>query len=463
MKRAILLLLALGLCCAIAAQNAEAAITAQTQNLQIAAGIQKLGMITRNQLLRQINKSITMEGFYYDGSIPMVLDNIERVKLDMMLPPDSYVPIVGPVPTGLRSGDRISVQGTIQRPTTQDPRTVQRESLIIKITSAQKITTLRAATTPLIARPSYLERITVGTVVVVPRQVKYAVLIAGGGSPANNHHRYWNDLKAMYNILKASGYNAANIYVIYADGVGRDASMPVNYSATRANISTVFNQLAAKMSSLDTLYIMMNDHGGGVMTVATGGYPPGNYSGAIDTNGDEVGESYSEAAMNKDLNGDGDKSDTVKIDETLCLWYEDITDDQFAAELNKIQNVAKITIQMKQCFCGGFTADLTKPNRIIMASASPTQPSWAHSSLNFGEFTYWYFAALTGNKPDGSGSVNADANGNGKISILEAYNFSRSHDTRPETPYYEDNGVKPSHTGAMPAGGEGTLGAATSL
>jgi len=463
MKRATLLVLALVLCFTIAAQSAEAPPRLQTQNIQT-AGIQRLGMITRNQLLLQVNKSITMEGFYYDGSIPMVLDNFERVNMDMMLPPDSYVPIVGPVPPGLQSGARISLEGVLQRPTTQDPPTVRRESLIIRIATAQKIRIIRAATTPIIARPINLERmVAIGGIIFVPRQVKYAVLIAGGANPANNHHRYWNDLKTMYNILKSSGYKAANIYVIYASGTGSDASMPVNYSATRANISTVFNQLASKMGSLDTLYIMMNDHGGGVMPVPTGGYPAGNYSGAIDTSGDEIGESYSEAAMNADLNGDGDKSDTVRIDETLCLWYDSITDDQFALELNKIQNFSKIIIQMKQCFCGGFTADLTKPNRIIMASASPIQPSWAHSSLNYGEFTYWYFSALTGNKPDGSGTVNADTNGDGKVSILEAYNFARSHDTRPEMPYYEDNGVLPYHSGAMPAGGDGALGATTYL
>jgi hypothetical protein len=90
-----------------------------------------------------------------------------------------------------------------------------------------------------------------------------------------------------------------------------------------------------------------------------------------------------------------------------------------------------------------------------MSSCAANQVSYGHSSNQFGEFTYWYFAALTGNKPDGSGAVNADTNGDKKISILEAYNFARSHDTAPETPYFEDDGVVPAHSGAMPAGGDG--------
>jgi len=59
--------------------------------------------------------------------------------------------------------------------------------------------------------------------------------------------------------------------------------------------------------------------------------------------------------------------------------------------------------------------------------------------------------------------VNADANGDGAVSILEAYNFARAHDSRPETPWYKDNGIAPPHSGAMPAGGDGALGAATFL
>jgi hypothetical protein len=98
-----------------------------------------------------------------------------------------------------------------------------------------------------------------------------------------------------------------------------------------------------------------------------------------------------------------------------------------------------------------------------MSACSRFEFSYAASSCPLDEFTFWYFAALTGTKPDGSGTVNADTNGDGKISILEAYNFARSHDTRPETPFYEDNGVWPCHSGAMPSGGEGALGASTYL
>ena len=427
MRKATPLVLALLLCLAIAAQSAQVAPRLQTQKLQLAA-VQKLGAITRNQLLQQLNKQVEVEGFFYDGSIPMVVDNMNTVRMDLPMPPDKYVPIVGPTPRGMKWGTKVKIRGQVQRPKAGDPAGVQGQSLILRVSGADQIQVVQQ---PLrVYKP--LLRVTITSRwpggFTVFRQDKFAVLIVGGYNAANNHLRYWHDLVAMYNILKNAGYKTANIYVIYANGVGKDASIPVNYSATKANISTVFTQLAGKMDSLDTLYIMLNDHGG---------------NGEGDPSGDET---------------------ITHTDEVLWLWNGvAMTDDEFAVQMNKITAYSKMIMQMKQCYSGGYLDDTTKPNRILMSSCSATQVSYGRSANDFGEFTFWYFAALTGNKPDGSGAVNADANSDGKVSIMEAWNFARSHDTAPETPFYEDNGVKPAHSGAMPAGGEGALGAVTFL
>jgi len=455
---ALVLLCSVSLAYGQGAAGAAAPPTTAISRVQILSpSILKVRGAEMRQLL---TKQVTVEGFYYDGSIPMVVDKFDRVQLNMPLPREAYVPIVGPVPTGLKSGARISVTGTLRQPTAGSPTSVQREPSYVSVSNSNQITVLQPAVallqrTPVIWKPGY-------HVVELPH--KYAVLIAGGADYANNHIRYWNDLKTMYGILRSNDYKADQIYVIYADGVARDSSMPVNYSATKANIATVFNQLASKMTTADDLYIMTTDHGGGFLATATGGYPPGMYGGVIDTNGDEGSEGISEATYNLDLNGDGDKNDTVSVDQTLYQWnWVNMTDDEFAAEINKITRFRRIVIQMEQCFSGGFIADLTAPNRIIMSACSRFEFSYAASSCPLDEFTFWYFAALTGTKPDGSGTVNADTNGDGKISILEAYNFARSHDTRPETPFYEDNGVQPCHSGAMPSGGDGALGANTYL
>jgi len=367
-------------------------------NLRTAEGVKRL-----------LGKQVDLDGFYYEGSIPMVLDDIRRVQVDMVMPPDSYVPIIGRL-KGVKNGDRISMKKVkLDRPTKSDPAYLHGEGTAVRLAPDTIYTMVQPSTYQFSILERFPYQIIPG-VVALPKY--YAVLIAGGANEANNHVRYWNDLKTMYTILRNAGYPAANIYVIYANGVGRDASMPVNFAASPANITNVFNQLAGKMRSGDTLYIMTNDHGG---------------------------------------------------PSSLNLWYSTISAAAFAAEVNKVVNYDKMIVQMKQCYSGSFVPPLTGPRRTVMSSSSATELSWAHSSLNFGEFTYWYFAALTGNKPDGSGAVNADVNKDAKISILEAYNYARSHDTRPETPHFEDNGVAPAHIGPMPAGGDGTRSASIFL
>jgi len=434
-----------------------------TQKQLLARNIQQVKGPNRLQLL---GKQVTLSGYFYDGSVRLLVDNIQRTQCDMMMPPESYIVLSGPAPAGVKSGDRIQIQGLARQPGGQDPAWMQDELIILQTSADSEVSVIGRHARIQLALAREARLVLKYPYVVLPGRLfirrEYAVLIFGGGNAANNHARYWNDLKTMYNILLSHGYTDANIYVLYANGTGRDASVPVDYSASKANITTVFNELAGKMTSNDTLYVMTNDHGGGFLGAAIAGYGPGIYGGFIDTSGDE-GDNISEAVYNRDFNGDGDKTDILSVDETLSLWGEKISDDQFAAEVNKITNYSKMTFQMKQCFCGGFLDELTGPNRIVMASSGEVQVSWSYTGGGFGEFTFHFFAALTGNKPDGSGPVNADANGNGKVSMVEAYNYARSHDGRPETPWYEDNNAIPGHTGNMPGGGEGTLGSATYL
>jgi hypothetical protein len=359
------------------------------------------------EMAKFLNKQVTIEGFYYDGSIPMVIDDIKRVYVDTPLPPESYVPIVGPKPAGLKLGDKVSLTGTLLKPTPQDHPSIQREPVILRIERLEQLKILQSSSISFRPLPEFRPY---QPPVDLPD--RYAVLISGGGDPANNHIRYWNDLKTMYNILRSNGYAAQRIYVIYADGVPRDSSIPVHYRARPESITTIFNSFSREMSDNDTLYIMLNDHG----------------------------------APN-----------------ALCLWYVNLSNTDFANEVNKISRYSHMVIQMKQCYSGSFVPPLTRARRTVMSSCAATQLSYAHSSLQFGEFTYWYFAALTGRKPDGSGNVNADSNNNGKISILEAYNFARSNDRAPETPHFEDNGTPPAVSGPVPSGGDGNLSASLYL
>jgi hypothetical protein len=409
------------------------------------------------QRTAQLNKQVVVEGYFANDSIPMVIDDLKRLEVDMPLAEETYVPIAGPLPPKLRRGDKVKVTAKLVKGSDVGG-VLTAEPTAIRLDAATQLQVVAQA--PLV-RSSVIAALGKGLALAT---TKYAVLIAGGANSASNYMRYWNDLSAMYGLLINKGYAAANIYVIYSNGVARDTTMPVNYSASPANVATVFTTLAGKVGSNDTLYIMLNDHGGGFMNPSSGGYPVGNYSGVLDTTTEEDDPATSEAAVNQDLNGDGDKTDSVNFDETLWLWYDTLTDDAFLAEVNKITNYGKMIIQMKQCFSGGFVHDLVGPRRIVMSSSGAYEPSWSEDTAgNFGEFTYWYISALRGSKVDSGAAVNADTNGDNKVSILEAYNYARTNDNRPETPQFDDSGALPVRAGAVPAGDDGTLAAATFL
>ncbi|MCD6192766.1 MAG: caspase family protein [Candidatus Aminicenantes bacterium] len=364
-----------------------------------------LSFLRGPDLKRYLNKSIEIAGYFYDGSIPMLVSDYDRVLVDYPLSRQDYIPLVGNIPSPLVSGQKIVVKGILSKPLSSDPSWVRKEpslirvgNLVYKRRSPEKEPfhsllklkilpfkgALRKGTTRFIFRPKYR--------VNLPE--KYAILIAGGIDEANNHIRYWNDLKVMYRILLANGYKPENITVIYADGSRRDNDLPINYSATRANLRQAFRDLAQQVTSLDTVYIMLGDHGGGVLLKRAGSNLPGIYGAVIDRNGDEDDE-IDEEAVDLDLNRDGDKKDVLSYDETLFLWGgEFVTDDFFAQLVNLLSRCQRIIIQMKQCFSGGFIEDLRAPRRTIMASTS--EYNFSYSYADYGVYTYWYFSAFLG-------------------------------------------------------------------
>lgn len=411
------------------------------------------------ETLKLLGKPVEFEGFYYDGSIPMILDSMERVRVNLVIPDDAYIPIVGKVPSTLKMGDKISVKGVLTRPTASDPKWARGESAVIRLSSESdiKVISKTGIVSPII------QKFKVRDDLIKLLAFDYAILIVGGANPASNHQRYWNELKTTYTALKARGLSDDNIYVIYADGTPRDNSVVVDYSATKANLATAFAAVAAKSTDGSRIYIMTNDHGGGFSTRVVGDVQIGNYGGVLDSNNDE-NDNLSEATYKVDMNGDGDKNDIFSVDEILNLWGQAITDDEFAADVNKITKYSTMIIQMEQCFSGGFVNDLAGPNRIIMSACTDTECSWAKGpDWLWNEFTYYYLSAWTGSKPDGGGTINADTNNDGKVSMVECFNYARSHDAAQETPFYEDNGTRPGHSGQMPSGGEGALGVSTSF
>ncbi len=241
----------------------------------------------------------------------------------------------------------------------------------------------------------------------------YAVIISGGYNPYSNWVRYWNDSAAIYSTLtQVYGYLDDHIYVIMSDGtdpgldrhryddsydsspldLDGDGDDDVQYAATRANVSAVFNTLQGILGPYDSLFIYTTDHGSR-----------------------ESGQ-----------------------DALLMLWGESIRDDEFAVEVDKV-NSGEIMVVMEQCNGGGFIDDLSGPGRMIATAARYDELSWAMPpDYLYDEFVYHWTAAVRGETPDGM-PVDADADGDGSVSMEEAFIYARDHDMADEHPQYDSN------------------------
>ncbi|MFO1498984.1 MAG: PKD domain-containing protein [Verrucomicrobiota bacterium] len=156
-----------------------------------------------------------------------------------------------------------------------------------------------------------------------------------------------------------------------------------------------------------------------------------------------------------DANRDGDTDDVISVDEAVCAASDDIYDDALRPLLNLLP-VARITIVAEPCFSGGLVEDLSGPQRVICAATIEEAKSWGNG------FIRGFVAALQGRNEYGF-AVLSDSNGDGEVSMLEAFNYAASIDPYNEIPQYDDNGDGLSQTDPVPADSDGGLGANTFL
>lgn len=417
--------------------------------------IETIGHLKGPEWSEYIGKTVTIEGIFVRDPLPMLVTNLDIVIVNMPMPKDQYIILVGKEAEEIDpkeyGGQRLRVKGIVTP--LEYFENYRGENVGIEVISYKIIERLRRYDVwiePVTILP-YLE-------LRLPYR-RHAVLFSGGINTANNRIRYWNDLKFMYSTL-VNKYGYKNIVVLYADGKGLDTQIPVHYLATQTNLETVFNLLRENSTEEDFVFIFTTNHGGGF-------YKTGCkiFGGQIDANGDEpAADIILEKDCNLDLNGDGDKTDQVSWDEELNSWGGSIFDDTFHTLLTNLE-YDRMVIVMEQCFSGGLIADISQggSNRIITSAAGEYEPSWAMPpSYNYDEFSYHFTSAINGADSKGT-KVNADTNGDGKISMVEAFNYARLKDTRSETPWYEDSGDGIPHSGKMPAHGEGELGGKTFL
>jgi hypothetical protein len=178
-----------------------------------------------------------------------------------------------------------------------------------------------------------------------------------------------------------------------------DGIADIQYAATKANITTVFDDLSNILTDNDNLFIYTTDHGG-------------RHSGQ---------------------------------NAFLYLWGNTIEDYEFAAEVDKI-NAKTINIVMEQCNSGGFIDDLTGNNRVIATACLASEYSYAMSPYyDYDEFVFHWTSAVAGQTPSGT-IVDADTNNDGFVTASEAFIYANSHDTQDETPQYNS---QPSNLGTL--------------
>ena len=226
-----------------------------------------------------------------------------------------------------------------------------------------------------------------------------------------NHERYWNDCAFLYRTLRQDcRFARQDITLLISDGgeperdmlladgsgfatspadLDDDGERDVWLPATIAQIESSLNELAAQLTTNDHLFVFLMDHGGR----------------------DDNQQSYA------------------------WVWGGERLYDTRLAQLLDNFHVASTGIVVGMCYSGGFIEELQADNRVIVASCADNEQSWACRDKPYDEFVYHWTCAIAGHDPDGN-AVSADTDGDGYVTMSEAFSYARQHDRREETPQY---------------------------
>lgn len=232
----------------------------------------------------------------------------------------------------------------------------------------------------------------------------YALIINGGINKMSNHRRYWNDCAFIYELLSGkSGIPKSQIFPLMADGADPapdtrnqngtfiSQSLDLNYdgqpeiqlSASKANIQNTLQSILPDIGQDDHLLIFVVNGGGTV---------------------DSITESY------------------------INLWGTEKMYDYELAQLLTPFTAKKVNVSvvLGQSFAGGFIDNLASVGCVVCAACDVNESSSAISSGSYDEFLYHWGSAMFGRFPNMAfnNSVNANTNGDGFVSMWEAYNYA---------------------------------------
>lgn len=371
-----------------------------------------------------IDKTYDVSGYFVNDPVPMLVTDLKWTLANTPMPDSVFISLTGPGVDAMMKelkgfyGAKISVSGKLHI----NPNKVNRELLDYDFECGTVPKVVFPPKGELII-PKFFNICDIYPPICKPGgpfiPYKVALLYSGGYDAYNAHSRYWNDLVFMYKtLINKYGYNPANIIVVYKDGTAATSDMPVNYPASLAGLTSAVNDVKTRITGKpnNKVFVFTTNHGGGYLA-----------------------SSSSSAGATPDSNNDEPET-TNKQDE--CLYYygqpnNTLLDDVFAGLINSIGANQLITVH-EPCFSGGQLWDLRGAKRVNISAASEFEYSWGGGPADHDIFSYYFTAAL--NKADAYGvAVNADTNGDNKISLLEAFLYAKTHDTSAEHPQLEDN------------------------
>ena len=240
----------------------------------------------------------------------------------------------------------------------------------------------------------------------------YAVIVSGGRNRLTNHERYWNDCAFIYRTLRQTYHiPQRQITVLMSDGgmpeedmlrndgrgyesspadLDGDGQPDVTHAATRENLVSAMLSLSRRLTADDHLFLFFIDHGGTT---------------------DRLSDSF------------------------VWLWNDERMEDYTLGSLLGLFQVASVNVLMGQCYSGGFIDNLMRHGLVMATACRGDEQSWQSPDRPHDEFVYHWTCAVNGADADGNRII-ADADGDGQVSMAEAFEYARSHDRAKETPQF---------------------------
>lgn len=236
----------------------------------------------------------------------------------------------------------------------------------------------------------------------------YAVLFSGA---SNNRHL--NDLEFLYRtLMDVYGYLEDNIYVLNFDGTLNYAGNPkpvsnwpgdntpyrikVNAAGTKSELENVLDDLKLRLREQDSVFIHTSNHG------------------------------YHDST------------------ESLLIAYSppDYSASDFAAKLATFPQFDSLNVMMEQCNSGGFNAPLVSasPARKTSVASACEELRPSKGGPHFDPFARDWIAAMNGSDPYGAPlSFNPDTDGNGGVTVQEAFSYASAIKDPVDTPVYDQS------------------------